>query len=186
MRISSKKLPGILLGTLLMVLSSLLLTSCDKKWGPVALSEKSEVEDFKGHPSLIVFAGTYCPHCQAFVPEIKEKIHAVYSSQLNVWINVVDKQKFEVKDMYQGFNPKLTYEGFAKEECKYIPSWVILDKNGEVLTKSCGSDKSFPEMLDAIKSAVTGVPVKAPEVKAATEAPKVETKVEAVQDAPKK
>ena len=81
---------------------------------------------------------------------IMNQLRLSIGDKVNIFVNVVDGQsgkRFEVSDITQGFNPELSYDKLADKHCGYIPSWVMLDKDGKLLTSSCGSEKG----IDIIK-----------------------------------
>lgn len=108
------------------------------------LLETSTIDDFRGRPSLVVFAETNCPDCQMVVSDVEEQIWKSNKSDANIWINTLDQQKFEQQKLPQGFNPNLSFEEICNcdpaEECEGLPSWVILDENFQPVTFSCGGD----------------------------------------------
>lgn len=105
---------------------------------PSAITQSSVLADFAGKPSLIVFGGTYCPHCRNAMPQLKSQIWDVYSAQANIWVNVIDQKRFDVEGVAQGFNPALDYTQITGEECGYVPSWIILDRELNVVKSQCG------------------------------------------------
>lgn len=120
-----------------------------------SLSENASFSALKGKPSVVLFAGTYCPHCQKEVPEYEQKIWDVYKDKANLWIQVIDKEKFNTKAA-QGFNPLLNdYSALAKgETCEYVPSFVLLDKNLETVMTSCGKSKTMDELSEALNKLI--------------------------------
>ncbi len=109
------------------------------------------VARFLGKPSVIFIVGTFCPYCQGAMPKYKTDIWDVYKDSVNIFANVTDGQggkRFEVADIPQGFDAKLDFKTLTGEDCDYVPSWVILDKDGAVTDSSCGSKKS----IDVIKT----------------------------------
>lgn len=114
----------------------------------------SKLEDFYGKPSLIVFAGTYCGHCVTMIPELEKEIWNRYRLEANIWINVIDGstgKRFNVKDIAQGYNPNLDYDKIMGN-CRYVPAYVVLDKDGKQILRSCGSEKTIAEIKSAIAS----------------------------------
>jgi len=118
------------------------------------ISVSSKLEDFYGKPSLIVFAGTYCGHCVTMVPELEKEIWNRYRLEANIWINVIDGskgKKFNVKEIAQGYNPNLEYDKIMGN-CGYVPAYVVLDKEGNQILRSCGGEKTIAEVKAAIDS----------------------------------
>jgi thiol-disulfide isomerase/thioredoxin len=79
---------------------------------------------YKGKPTLILIAGTYCPHCQKDVPEIEEKIFDKTNDQINLIVNVidgVDGARFDTK-IKQVVDPKINFELITGNECNFVPS----------------------------------------------------------------
>ncbi len=104
------------------------------------------VQKFLGKPTVIFIAGTYCSHCVSNMPKYKSEIWDNYKEQANIFVNVIDKKKFDVPEITQGFDEKLTFDILIGEKCNYVPSWIVLDKNGEVADKSCGTKKGVDEI----------------------------------------
>lgn len=114
------------------------------------LSESSSLEDFRGKPSVLVFGGTYCPHCRTAVPVFEEKIWTPYNEQAHIWVNVIDQKRFDVDKINQGFNPNIVYDDIAPEPCRYVPSWIVLDAELNPVLTSCGTEKSIDDMEQAL------------------------------------
>lgn len=114
------------------------------------ITEKSQLTDFFGKPSLIVFGGTYCPHCRDAMPTLKSQIWEVYQNDINLWVNVIDQKKFDVQGVPQGFNPALNHGQITGTPCGYVPSWIVLDKTGKVVKSECGGG-SAEAILSALK-----------------------------------
>ncbi len=110
------------------------------------IDQFSSFEDFKGRPSVILFVGTYCGHCSRMIPEYKTKIWDNYKDSTNLWAQVINDATFEVDEIAQGLNKNLDFNEITNSECGYIPSFVILDKEGEVVLKSCGSEKGLEDI----------------------------------------
>ncbi len=132
--------------------SSPSITTEEKEVSTNQINQSSSVADLEGKPSVIIFGGTYCPHCVAAIPILKKEIWDIFKDDINIWVNVIDKKKFDVEDVPQGFNPNYTFEGLAGEECKYVPSWVVLDVDRKVVISSCGGKKGIDEMKKEIEN----------------------------------
>lgn len=115
--------------------------------------DKVEVlEEYKGKPTVVLVAGTFCPHCKDDVPEIEEKIFDKTGDQINLVINVVDGEdgkRFDT-EIPQKFEPALDYKILTGEECGYVPSWVILDSDSKVVNKSCGNDQGTEGIIKTL------------------------------------
>jgi len=109
--------------------------------------ETSTVQNFEGKPSVIVFGGTYCPHCVKAIPQFKSNVWDMYNEKANLWVNVIDQKKFDVEEVAQGFNPNLTFEKIALRECNLVPSWVVLDEKFSPVLSSCGGEKAMEDIL---------------------------------------
>lgn len=145
--------------SLLFILSILIISGCSVNSNEeikeeTKVTQFSSLEDFYGKPSVILFGGTYCGHCQEAVPIFKQQVYDVYSDDVNIWINVIDGGKFNVDDVPQGLNYNLDFDTIAGRECNYVPSWIILDKNGDVALSSCGGEKDMEDMIKKIKELV--------------------------------
>lgn len=150
--------------SLFILLIILSLTGCGTLTGNVindnkstalmSIDKNSHLSDFYNKPSIILFGATYCGHCQAAMPLFKEQVYDVYKEDLNIWVNVVDKGTFPVEEVPQGYNENLDFDEITGKECDYVPSWVLLEKGGEVVMSSCGGEKEMAEMLQGIKEEV--------------------------------
>lgn len=116
------------------------------------ITENTKLEDFyaTGKPSLIVFAGTYCGHCKKFLPELEKEIWNNYSNKVNIWIEVIGDGEFTTT-MPQGVNSNILYEEIMGD-CRYVPAYVVLDKEGNQILRSCGSEKTIAEIKAALDS----------------------------------
>lgn len=120
----------------------------------VEIGNQSSLDDFYGKPSIILFGGTYCSHCQQSVPVFKEKVYDVYADKIHIWINVIDGGKFAIDDIPQGLNINLDFNQITGTKCQYIPSWVVLNEGGKVILSSCGNEKNLDDMIDTIKKLI--------------------------------
>jgi len=118
------------------------------------ISANSKLTDFYDKPSVILFGGTFCSHCKSAIPVFKEKIYDVYSQEINIWINVVDKGTFDIESIPQGYNPNLVFNDITNTKCEYVPSWIVLDEVGTVVTSSCGGEKELSDMLKSIEDLI--------------------------------
>lgn len=116
-----------------------------------SVNTESTLDDFKNKPSVIFFVGTYCGHCQNMVPEVKSLLWDSYKDKANIWVNVIDDRKFEVSGIAQGYNYNLDFEEITGEECMYIPSFVVLDKDGGIALSSCGSGKTVSDIKQKLE-----------------------------------
>lgn len=142
---------------LFIILISILVTGCTITGDVVHenyLNSDSKIEDFAGNPSIILFGATYCSHCQNAIPIFKEKIYDIYSSKVNIWINVIDDEEFDILEIPQGLNSNLDFTKITGQECNYVPSWIILDKKTNVVLTSCGGEKDLDEMIKEIHNLV--------------------------------
>lgn len=112
----------------------------DKIVAEYQIDKHSTKEDFLGKPSVIYFAGTYCGACLQTVPVLKEVIWDDYKLMANIWVQVINNDTFKV-EINQGTNPNITMSDYLPT-CRYIPSFVVLDKNGDITLESCGTEKS--------------------------------------------
>jgi thiol-disulfide isomerase/thioredoxin len=130
------------------------LSDENTKTKSTVINEQSKLKDFYGKPSIILFGGTYCPHCKKAIPDFEKTIYTPYKDKANIWVNVVDGKdgkKFDNNVIAQGFNPNLKYNDITGEDCKYVPSWLILDSNGKVVLSSCGNKKTMDDMENTLK-----------------------------------
>ncbi len=98
---------------------------------------KKEAKDFKGKVTFIAITSTSCPHCRNEIPNIEKNIYKKYGNKINFYVNVVNGGKWR-QNIPQGYNPNLQYKYITGRQCGYVPSWVILNKNGGVVKSVCG------------------------------------------------
>lgn len=117
--------------------------------------EKIDLNNYLWKPTMIVWAGTYCSHCQREVPLIEEKIYNELGSSINLSLKVIDNKRFDI-NMPQEMGADVYFEDIAWTECGYIPSWIILDGKWKVALQSCGSQKTTNEaknkLLELLKN----------------------------------
>ena len=85
---------------------------------------------------FIWFVGTFCPHCQVEVPKL-DKFYTQNSGQVNMELNVLDKKIFKNTHIHQNYTNPKQYEDYTHEACWYVPSYVIVDNNNNVVDKKC-------------------------------------------------
>jgi len=127
-----------------------------KKWEQTEDTNKQEItkkewekqtskkEWISNWNKFIWFVATWCPHCQQAVPDL-EKFASDTNWQLE--INVVDKKAFPgVKNLEQNYKNPKSYKDYTNEECGYIPSYVIVDKNWKVIEKKCWGSLDYNQL----------------------------------------
>ncbi len=108
------------------------------------------VQKFLGKPTVIILAGTFCPHCQNAMPAFEKEVWDEYNSKANIFVNVVDGKRFPQERIGQGYDATLTFKALVGKDCGYVPSWVILDKDGEVAKSTCGSGKGMEVITNTL------------------------------------
>ncbi len=98
------------------------------------------LKDFLGKPSVIFLTTTTCPFCVEALPKYETKIWDIYNEKVNIFVNVLNDQKFTEQRIAQGHKPELSFQNITGEECGYVPSYVILNSLGEVVKKTCGAN----------------------------------------------
>lgn len=111
---------------------------------------KKEKEEKKQKPKIVFLTTTFCPACQIAVPKYETEIWEVYKEEIDIFVNVLDKQKFPVENIPQGFKEELTFETLTGEVCNYIPSFVILNKKSEIVKKSCGGGGNIQKIIEKL------------------------------------
>ncbi|MEA3304883.1 MAG: thioredoxin domain-containing protein [Patescibacteria group bacterium] len=117
-------------------------------------SDISTVAGFAGKPSLIVWGGTYCPHCKESIPEL-EKLYTKYQDDMNVQINVIDNKKFDTYILPQNSNPALTFDQVTQYSCGYVPAFALIDAQGAMVLKSCGGEKTLADVEALLSVMIT-------------------------------
>jgi hypothetical protein len=55
--------------------------------------------------------------------------------------------------MKQVFNKDLSFKELTGEECRFVPTWVVMDANWKVVDSDCGNKKQTSGLIEAIKKA---------------------------------
>lgn len=96
--------------------------------------EKTEVK----LRTFIWFVRTDCPNCQSEMP-VLQKFYDKYNKFANMRLIVIDwKSMWEEYTIPQDFDYPVSYTDLTGETCDYVPSYVILDEDKNILTKACG------------------------------------------------
>lgn len=115
----------------------------------------SAVEKFAGKPAVIFIVGTFCLHCQDSMPKYKTQVWDEFKDSVNVFAHVIDGEggkRFEVADIPQGYDAQLNFETLTGEACEFVPSWVLLDADGNTVDSSCGAKKSIDVIISGIEA----------------------------------
>ena len=112
-----------------------------------SVSRDSVVEKYLGKPSVLVFSSTSCPHCQQAMPLFESEIWDKYKEDVSVFLNVLDQKEFPETKIPQGYDPDMNFEILTGEECGVVPSWVVLNSDGEVKSASCGVEKGMEVII---------------------------------------
>jgi len=133
-----------------LLIVSLLLSGCNFNGNtasetvePVAAEEISfesvkSIEELQGKPVVIFWGLSTCPHCKEAIGPFEEDVYKVYKDDAYIWGNILDKKKLP-STVPQGYNENLKYSAITGESCKYVPSWILIDEEGNIIDKSCGT-----------------------------------------------
>ena len=116
------RLPEQILTLLSIVSLSIISTACVKQ----------EVSQ----PQLLIRGSTSCPHCVNSIPVFEEQIYKVYKDKVTISLNTLSESEFTTI-LPQTTGNKLEFEKYTQKKCEYIPSWVLLDIDGDELISSC-------------------------------------------------
>lgn len=154
-----KNIKEILLGLVFVVImgGGVYLVTTEKKLpeGMTKTVVETGVENYKGKTTAVVIVGTYCPYCQKDVPEIEREVfEKTEANDLNLVVNVIDGEggkSFDTK-MKQVFNPELRFTELTGEECGYVPSWVVMDGDWNVVDSDCGNKKQNLGLIETLQN----------------------------------
>lgn len=135
-----------LLIVLSFVLSLFLFTSCSNEASDLAYNNETWKKQ------VIIWWSTSCPHCVKAMPEFKEKIYDVYKDSVDINVNSVNWQKFNV-DIPQNLNTSNMPQFFQVvwKECNFVPSFAVVNTNNDILLSSCWWEKSIDDIISVIK-----------------------------------
>lgn len=91
----------------------------------------------KNLKKYIWFVSTTCPHCQTEMP-ILDAFYRENQDKVIMQMIVVNGKKFnwDFKIPQDTSNP-VSYQDLTKEECWFVPSYVIYDENQNIIDKKC-------------------------------------------------
>ncbi len=93
-------------------------------------------KSWKGN-KFVWFFSTTCPHCQDKMPEL-EKFYNEHNGEVNMEVNVLNKKQFtSVENIPQNYKNPKGYTDYTGESCWYVPSYVIIDENENIIDKKC-------------------------------------------------
>ena len=133
------------------ILIFLILISCNTQ-PKVDESENNKItgemvlEQFKGKPTLILYASTSCPVSSKKVYEFEWKIWDKYQNKTNIIINVLDGGRFKIKDVPQVTDLTIDFFDITGNVCSYVPAWILLNSKGEVIITSCGGERDLNDV----------------------------------------
>jgi peroxiredoxin len=121
--------------------------------------KKVNISDYKGKLILINLFATWCPPCNAELPEVQKQIWDKHSSNSNFAFFVFGREegwdKLEPFKKAKGFTfpilPDLDRSIFKKFATQSIPRNILIDQNGKIIYQSIGyTEKEFAEMVAII------------------------------------
>lgn len=139
---------------LAVLITTLVLTSC---WTETKVNTETKEETKKEvstennwKRTYIWFVSTQCPHCVKEMP-ILDKFYNEFSNEVNMQIIVTNWQKFPWNySVPQDLTNPVSYQSLTKEECGYIPSYVIYDENKKIIDKKCGWALNYNELKNIL------------------------------------
>ncbi len=101
---------------------------------------------------IIIWGSTACPHCVNAMPQFKEKIYDTYKEKIDIQVNSINWEKFEV-DIPQNLDTNTIpdFETLVWKKCDYIPSFVVFDENKKLILSSCWWEKNIDDILNVLK-----------------------------------
>ena len=114
------------------------------------ITSYTDIKQFLGKPTILIWGSTSCPHCINAMPIFEKEVYNVYKDKINILLNTLSKDKFETT-LPQLQNSPFSYQWVSGESCNYIPQWIMLDAEGNVVEKSCGGEKDVEEMKLKLK-----------------------------------
>ena len=123
--------------------------------------QTARVSDFAGKPTLLGFWATWCPPCNSEAPEL-QKLYEKYGDQVNF---VMVDSASDGRDTVEGTKKWLdaggyTYPVYIDEtgeaayaaQIYYLPTMIVLDKDGNMLTAFSGAldEKSGTDLIEQL------------------------------------
>ena len=106
--------------------------------------ETKKLSDFRGEPAMLNFWATWCPPCQAEMPDMEKFYKNTKMPVVSVNLTKSERNVDSVKDFIKDY--KLTFPVFLDEKLdaskKYaiqpIPTTYLIDKEGRIHAKRIG------------------------------------------------
>jgi len=113
------------------------------------------LDDFAGQYIVLNFWGSWCEHCACDLPKMKE-YHNKYKDQISFlsidcrdskkdWKNALSKYKINFINLYDKDNKIAKKYGVHR-----YPTKVIIDKEGNIISKTIGETADFYNKLDEL------------------------------------
>ena len=127
------------------------------------------IRDFKGKLILINLFATWCPPCNAELPEIQSKIWDKHKDNPNFAFFVFGREEGWEKLLpykeKKGFTfpilPDLKKDVFSKFAKQYIPRNILIDQNGKIIYQSLGfEEKEFNNLIKLIDNQLNSAKTK--------------------------
>lgn len=123
--------------------------------------ENFSLSEQKGKVVLVTFFATWCPHCQAELPQIDDKIYKVFKDRKDFrMIAIGRKQEAPLLEKFRN-KKKLSFpiapdpkgDIYGNYASKYIPRNFVIGKDGKIkLVSKESPDNRVEEILQAIKN----------------------------------
>ncbi len=127
----------------LLFILTFIIASCGVSNTPDA---NIDIMEKNGKKTFVWFVATWCPHCNSEVPVLNE-FYNDYKDFTNMQLIVSDKKYFNGNfSIPQDTKNTLTYQQMTGEACDYVPTYVILDEEKNIIEKKCGATITYDEL----------------------------------------
>lgn len=104
-----------------------------------------------GKPTFLRRAGKFCAYCRDKLPEVEQMILNPYKDQINIQLMTMDfeNKPFDTlipQSSFEIFN----FEDFTWEPCDTFPTWVVLDRQWDLVSSECGGKTTIQQVSDVL------------------------------------
>lgn len=134
---------------LVLAITLMFLASCGNNSNSTP-DENIDITNLWWNYTYLWFVWTYCPYCRDDMP-VLDSFYREYKDQINMQLFVMDRQYFRWDYIIpQDINPKVTFKDLTWEECSYVPSYIILDNQNNIIDGACWGKLTFEQLEEVM------------------------------------
>lgn len=112
-------------------------------------------EELIGKPSFLWWAAKYCAYCREKAPQVEDFILEKFGNTINIQMMTMNIENAPFStSIPQTWFTAYNYKDFTNESCDIFPMWVVLDKNGKLISKECWGDTTVSQVSEQLDSLI--------------------------------